>query len=376
MQNRNKEKEQEKNKVNQSDIASILYSSGTTGRIKGVALTHRNWIAAVAAGLALQLVRKTPPIHLCTVPLFHMYGFVFCLRLVALGETMVIFGGGGRFDLGTLCRTIEKFAVTHVAVAPPVVVALVGESNELDSYNLSSLEAIVSGGAPVRKSVIQKLRKRLPNAMLVQAYGLTETMGRIFSTVGPTECEVEGATGKLLPNCEAKIVDPETGAALPPSRTGELWVKGPVIMKGYVDDEEATAATLDSDGWLKTGDLCYINKEGYLFFVDRLKELIKYKGYQVAPAELENLLQSHPDIVEAAVVPFPDEEAGQIPMAFVVKGSGSDVSESQIMEIIAKQVAPYKRIRRVMFVDSLPKNATGKVLRKELITKAISFSKL
>ncbi|GLT30140.1 hypothetical protein SLA2020_049580 [Shorea laevis] len=376
MENGDGAKEAEGIEVSQSDVATILYSSGTTGRVKGVELTHRNWIATAASNLALRPVRETPPIHLCTVPLFHVYGFAYCVRAVAMGETVVIAGGGRRFGLGTMCGTIEEFRVSHVVVAPPVIVAMVRDGGVMDGYDLSSLEAIGCGGAPLRKGVIQKLRGRLPNVMLAQAYGLTETVGRVFSTMGRTECEVEGATGKLMPNCQAKIVDPETGAALPPSMVGELWLKGAHIMKGYIDDEEATMATLDSEGWFRTGDLCYIDKEGFLFFVDRIKELIKYKGYQVAPAELEHLLQSHPDVVEAAVVPFPDEESGQVPMAFVVKQSGSSICESQIKDFVAKQVAPYKTIRRLMFLDSLPKNATGKVLRKELIKMANAISKL
>lgn len=206
----------------------------------------------------------------------------------------------------------------------------------------------------------------------MKGYGLTETTARIFGTVGPKECQVVGATGKLLSNCQAKIVDPESRIPQPPSTPGELWVRGPFIMKGYVGDEEATAAILDSDGWLRTGDLCYIDDEGFLFFVDRIKEMIKYNGYQIAPAELEHLLQSHPDIVDAAVVPFPDEQAGQIPIAFVVRKRWSIIDESQIQDFIAQQVAPYKRIRQVTFVDSLPKNAPGKVLRKELIKLAHS----
>lgn len=140
----------------------------------------------------------------------------------------------------------------------------------------------------------------------------------------------------------------------------------------YVDNEEATVGTLDSDGWLRTGDLCYINNEGFLFFVDRIKELIKYKGYQVAPAELEHLLNSHPDVVESAVVPLSDEEAGQVPVAFVVRQSGSNIDESKLKHFVAQQVSPYKRIRRIMFIDSLPKNASGKVMRKELVIKLSS----
>ncbi|KAK3223592.1 hypothetical protein Dsin_010617 [Dipteronia sinensis] len=171
---------------------------------------------------------------------------------------------------------------------------------------------------------------------------------------------------------EAIIVDPETSIPQPPTKPGEIWLRGSFIMKGYVGDEEATAAILDREGWLRTGDLGYIDREGFLFYVDRIKELIKYKGYQVAPAELEHQLHSHPDIVDAAVVPYPDERVGQVPVAFVVRKHGSTIDESEIKEFIAKQVAPYKKIRRVIFISSIPRNSPGKVLRKDLIKLALS----
>ncbi|KAG8475507.1 hypothetical protein CXB51_032269 [Gossypium anomalum] len=358
--------------VNQSDVATILYSSGTTGGIKGVALTHRNLTAVIAGGM--RPVRSFPTVVLCTVPLFHVYGLVLSLRSMVSGDCMVITGGSLSFDLRKMYGVISEYRVSHLALAPPLIVKMVNDTAIMDGYDLSSLEAILCGGAHLSKSMIQRLRKRLPKVKLAQAYGLTETTGRVFSTMVPDETQVEGATGKLMPNCEAKIVDPETGAALPPAKLGELWVRGPLVMKGYVDNEEATVGTLDSDGWLRTGDLCYINNEGFLFFVDRIKELIKYKGYQVAPAELEHLLNSHPDVVESAVVPFSDEEAGQVPVAFVVRQSGSNIDESKLKHFVAQQacVSPYKRIRRIMFIDSLPKNASGKVMRKELVIKLSS----
>ncbi|OMP00215.1 AMP-dependent synthetase/ligase [Corchorus olitorius] len=338
METQSENKEQEVIKVNQSDVATILYSSGTTGKVKGVAQSHRNWTASIASGYSKRPVGKPPTVAFCTVPLFHAYGMSYTLRFLATGDCVVIVGGGGRFDLRKMCGVIEDYRVSHMALAPPTIVTMVRHGEVMNGYDLSSLEGISCGGAHLSKSMIERFRKRLPKAQLFQAYGLTETTGRVFATLSPEESRVEGATGKLMANCEAKIVDPETGAALPPCKPGELWVRGAFVMKGYVDNEEATAATLDSEGWLKTGDLCYINNEGFLFFVDRIKELIKYKGYQVAPAELEHLLNSHPDVVESAVVPFPDEEAGQVPAAFVVRQSGSNISESEIKEFVARQV--------------------------------------
>ncbi|PON82803.1 2,3-dihydroxybenzoate-AMP ligase [Trema orientale] len=345
--------------VGQSDTATILYSSGTTGRVKGVELTHRNWISVVAGVNAVRQAGSPPAVALCAVPYFHVYGFGYCVRALGQGDTLVTMGEG-RFDLSRMLRTIEELRVSHVALAPPAAVAIVKNGTATDGYDLSSLQVVGCGGAPLPRT----------------AYGLTESTGRVFGTVGLKESRVEGAVGKLMPNFKAKIVDPETGTGigLPPLMPGELWLKGPFVMKGYVGDNEATAAVMDSEGWLKTGDLCYIDSEGYLFIVDRLKELIKYKGYQVAPAELEHLLQSLPDILDAAVAPYPDEEAGQLPMAFVVKRPGSVVYESQIKDFIAEKVAPYKRIRKLKFIDAIPRNAQGKVLRRELIKLALSPS--
>ncbi|EEF47518.1 4-coumarate--CoA ligase-like 9 [Ricinus communis] len=365
-----REPEPVKPRIYQSDPAAILYSSGTTGRVKGVILTHRNFTYVAAAGHAVRAPRQTPPVSFCVVPYFHVYGLSYFIRTLTVGETLVSMG---RFDMKMMLKAIQDFRITHMALAPPVVVAMAkGNNGMVDGYDLSSLEVVGCGGAPLRESVVQQFRKKFPNVILGQAYGLTESTARVFGTLGSEEGQVMGATGKLMSNCEAKIVHPETGTHLPPGSPGEIWVRGPSIMKGYVNDEAATAATLDSEGWLRTGDLCYIDNEGFLFFVDRIKELIKYKGYQVAPAELEHLLHSHPDIAEAAVIPYPDAEAGQVPMAFVVRQSGSTIDESQIKDFIAKQVAPYKRIRRVIFIDSLPKNAGGKVLRKDLIRFALS----
>ncbi|KAK1419972.1 hypothetical protein QVD17_29442 [Tagetes erecta] len=357
--------------VMQSDVAAILYSSGTTGKIKGVKLTHGNLIATIAGAMAGREARSSPAVYLCTVPYFHVYGFILCIRMLAFGDSFVSMG---RFDMRSMLRSIEEFSVTHLPLAPPVVVALVNDSNEhlVNGTNWSSVEMVFSGGAPLTVAVIDKFKKRFPNVSLVQAYGLTETTGGISRIAGPYESTIVGTVGRLIAHCEAKIVDPNTGAGLPPMKRGELWVRGPFVMKGYVDDKEVIDTMVDSDGWLRTGDLCYFDNEGFLFVVDRLKELIKYKGYQVPPAELEHILQSHPDIVEAAVIPYPDEAAGEVPMGFVVRRKGSTINETQVKDYVAKQVAPYKRLRRVCFIESIPKNAPGKVLRKELIKMALS----
>ncbi|CAL1358338.1 unnamed protein product [Linum trigynum] len=349
----------------QSDVAAILYSSGTTGRIKGVMLTHRNLIGVVALCRSSAVAageRASPPVLLYTVPLFHVFGFIYSLKSVALMETVVMMP---RFGLDGMLKAVEEFGVTDVAMAPPVVVAMV-KSGSSERYDLSSLKSLVVGAAPLGKDVIAAFKAKFPTVELAQGYGLTELTGPVSRVLGPEESKKWGSVGRLYGLLEAKIVDPETQEVLPPGKQGELWVKGPTTFKGYVGDPEGTIENMIINGWLRTGDLCYFDDQGFLYVVDRLKELIKYNGYQVAPAELEQLLQSHPGVADAAVIPYPDEEAGQLPFACVVRRPGCILDERSVMEFVAKHVAPYKKIRRVAFVNSIPKSPAGKILRKDL----------
>ncbi|CAH1423213.1 unnamed protein product [Lactuca virosa] len=359
--------------VKQSDTAGILYSSGTTGRIKGVELTHRNFIAITSAAHNNRFMKdgNAPhehPVSLFPLPLFHVFGFFMLIRAASFGETLVLME---RFDFENMLKAVEKYKVTYMPVSPPLVVAM-AKSDLVPKYDLSSLLLIGCGGAPLGKEVAKSFSARFPNVDVVQGYGMTETGGGVTGMNGPDECEHHGSAGRLSPNVEAKIVDPETGEALSPMQQGELWLRGPMVMKGYVRNKEASAATLDSEGWLKTGDLCYFDSDGFLYIADRLKELIKYKAYQVAPAELERYLQAIPEVADAAVIPYPDEEAGEIPMAYIVRRPGSKINEAQIMEIIAKQVSPYKKIRKVAFINTIPKTPAGKILRRELVKHALS----
>lgn len=366
--------------VKQSDTAAVLYSSGTTGRVKAVAVTHRNLIALICAHSenretvaadAIKAGEEPPPpaVTLVPLPLFHVFGFMMILRSVSMGETAVLME---RFDFGAALRAIERYRVTLLPAAPPLLVAMV-KSEEAHRRDLSSLLVIGVGGAPLGREVAERFAAVFPDVQIVQGYGLTESSGSVASTVGPEESMAYGSVGKLASHLQAKIVDPSTGEAVGPGQRGELWIRGPVVMKGYVGDDKATAETVDSEGWLKTGDLCYFNEDGFLYIVDRLKELIKYKGYQVPPAELEHILQSHPGIADAAVIPYPDEDVGQLPMAFIVRQPGSNLTEQQVMDYVAKQVAPYKKVRRVTFVTSIPKSPAGKILRRELVQQAVSM---
>lgn len=353
--------------VRQSDPAAILYSSGTTGRVKGVLLTHRNLTAVID--------RNRDPIpdlqhivSLFSLPLFHVFGFFMLINSAAVGETVVLME---RFNFETMLRSVERHGINFMPVSPPLIVALV-KSELTEKYNLRSLRRLGCGGAPLGKEVVEIFKKKFPNTEIVLGYGLTECAGEAAETQGPDEATRHASVGRIAENTEAKIVDPVTGKAMTPGHRGELWLRGPSIMKGYVGDDKATAETLDSEGWLKTGDLCYFDSDGFLYVVDRLKELIKYKAYQVPPAELENLLQTHSEIADAAVIPYPDEEAGQIPMAYVVRKHGSNLTEVEVMDFVAQQVAPYKKIRRVAFLNSIPKSAAGKILRKQLVNDAVA----
>ncbi|KAM0949767.1 putative AMP-dependent synthetase/ligase, AMP-binding, AMP-binding enzyme domain, ANL [Dioscorea sansibarensis] len=321
--------------ISQDDPATLLYSSGTTGMSKGVISTHRSLISMVAIILSRFKLNETagPQTFICTVPMFHIYGLAgFAIGRLASGSTVVILS---KFEMGAMLSAINKYNVTYLPLVPPILVAMLAASKPLP---LGPLRRVFSGGAPLGKEVIEGFRKRYPMIEILQSYGLTESTAMGASTDSSEESRRYGTAGLLSRNTEAKIVDPNSGVPLPPNGVGELWLRGPYIMKGYFKNEEATRGTLDPEGWLKTGDLCYINEDGYLFIVDRLKELIKYKAYQVAPAELEALLLTHPDITDAAVIPFPDKEVGQVPMAYIVRRTGSELSEATVMEFVAKQI--------------------------------------
>ncbi|KAK6939259.1 AMP-binding enzyme, C-terminal domain [Dillenia turbinata] len=356
-------------RVNQDDTATLLYSSGTTGASKGVVSSHKNIIAMVQ-NISRRFSEPNQR-FICTVPMFHIYGLAgFATGLLASGTTIIVLS---KFEMDEMLSAIVKYRATHLPLVPPIMVGMVNNADRIKlHYDLGSLRAVFCSGAPLSREVIEGFLEKYPSLTILQGYGLTETAGAGSSTDSLEESRRYGTAGLLSPSTEAKIVDPETGMALSVNLPGELWLRGLTIMKGYFGNVEATATTLDSEGWLKTGDLCYIDDDGFIFVVDRLKELIKYKGYQVAPAELEALLLSHPEIADAAVIPFPDEEAGQVPMAYVVRKGGSSLAEAAVMDFVATQVAPFKRVRRVSFVTSIPKNPSGKILRKDLIKLAAS----
>lgn len=355
-----------------SHLAALPYSSGTTGNPKGVMLTHRNLVANVAQIRPLHGMVADDTV-LAVLPFFHIYGMTVLLNAALHARAKLVIMPN--FDLGDFLGNIQNHACTIAFIAPPVAVAL-AKHPLIDEYDLSSLNVVMSGAAPLDADLGHAVAERL-RCRVVQGYGMSELSPVSHITPfdgGQHEMNMVAplsSVGWTVSNAASKIVDPETGDEIDPpteglSETGELWFKGPNVMAGYLGNEEATGETIDDQGWLHTGDLAQVDADGCVYIVDRLKELIKYKGYQVPPAELEAVLLSHPDIADAAVVGVPDAEGEEVPKAFVVKRSGAELTEQQVIDFVAGEVAPYKKVRQVAFIDAVPKSASGKILRKDL----------
>jgi acyl-CoA synthetase (AMP-forming)/AMP-acid ligase II len=349
--------------VDPDDVVALPYSSGTTGGAKGVMLTHRNLVANLAQSLGASPVRQDETM-IAVLPFFHIYGMQVLMNAgLRVGATVVTMP---RFDLAQFLDAHQRYSATRSFVAPPIVLAL-AKHPMVDSYDMSSVQMIISGAAPMSADLAQEAARRL-NCEVVQGYGMTEMSPVSHHT--PAGWFVPGSVGVNLPNTEARIVDPVTAEDLPDGVDGEVWIRGPQVMKGYLNNEKATAETLDPDGWLHTGDIGHFEPSGHLFVVDRLKELIKVSGFQVPPAELEALLLTHPAVADAAVVGIADEESGEVPAAFVVLRTGADADEAGILDFVAGRVAGYKRIRRLTFVEAIPKSAAGKILRRVLKSRS------
>ncbi|XP_057787558.1 4-coumarate--CoA ligase CCL1-like [Salvia miltiorrhiza] len=354
--------------IHADDTVALPFSSGTTGLPKGVMLSHKNLVACVSQ----QVDGENPAVHidredrmLCVLPLFHVYSMISvmlcCLRV---GAAVVIMP---KFEISELMELIEKYRVTIAPFVPPILLAI-AKSPAAAKFDFSSVRRVVCGAAPMDRELELALKAKLPNAVIGQGYGMTEA-GVLSMSLGFAKRPLKfkaGSCGTVIRNARMKIVDPSSVASLPRNQTGEICIKGDAVMKGYYNDPEATRRTIDEEGWLHTGDLGFVDDDEEVYIVDRLKELIKYKGFHIAPAELEALLVAHPSISEAAVVPMADEAAGEVPVAFVVRANAAYITELEIKRYIANQVAPYKRINRVFFTDTIPKAPTGKILRKDL----------
>lgn len=345
--------------VDTATVPVVLpYSSGTTGRSKGVILSHDNLTANIEQCKHV-LDYGTDDVALAILPFFHIYGMQVLMNgLLANGVTIVTMP---RFDLEEALTNIQKHEVTWFFAVPPIVLAL-AKHPLVDQFNTDSLQVVFSGAAPLSGELGDEAAARL-GCSVIQGYGMTELSPVSHATI-PGQGKA-GSSGITVSNTECRIVDLE-GNDLGIDEDGELWVRGPQVMKGYLNNEEATAETIDADGWLHTGDVAHFDADGHIYVVDRIKELIKYNGFQVPPAELEGLLLTHPAIADAAVIGIPDDECGELPKAFVTLLPGQEASAEDIQEFVAGQVATYKQIRLVEFIDQVPKSAAGKILRREL----------
>lgn len=336
----------------------LPYSSGTTGLPKGVRLSHRNLVMNIdqtASGADFRQGETAAAF----LPFFHIYGMNVLMNMhLACGGVLVTMP---RFDLELFLRICQDHKSRRMWIVPPVALAL-AKHPMIDEFDLSSIDQVFSGAAPMGAELSDAVAARLKCEML-QGFGMTE-LGPV-SHVTPLDGPRSGSSGLALPNTLCRIVDPETGADLPAGAEGEMWIKGPQVMIGYHNNDAATKATLTEDGWLKTGDVSVIDEDGYMFIVDRLKELIKYKGFQVAPAELEATLVSHAGIQDAAVIGKPDDEAGEVPIAFVVAADPAP-SEDEVKAFIAQTLSHYKQLHKVHFVAEIPKSPSGKILRRVL----------
>jgi acyl-CoA synthetase (AMP-forming)/AMP-acid ligase II len=345
------------------DAVALPYSSGTTGLSKGVMLTHRNIVANTLQTCASVDALTAEDTLVGVLPFFHIYGLVAVLQpAFHLGATLVVLP---RFDLEMFLETLQTHRVSVASIVPPIVLAL-AKHPVVDRYDLSALKLIMSGAAPLGADLAEACARRL-GCTVIQGYGLTETSPVTHVCPSAPGRVRAGSVGVPVPNTECRILDLTTGAELGPDRDGEICIRGPQVMKGYLNNPEATRQMIDADGWLHTGDVGRVDADGYFYVVDRVKELIKYKGLPVAPAELEALLLTHPAVADTAVVPAPDAEAGEVPKAFVVlKG---EATPDELIAYVAGRVSPHKKIRRVEVVDAIPKSAAGKILRRVLVER-------
>ncbi len=343
------------------DLLVLPYSSGTSGPSKGVMLTHRNMVAQLCQAEAMIPADANARVA-GVAPFFHILGLALVLLFwLKRGGTIVALP---RFDLEQFLQCVQTYRINQASLVPPIMLAL-AKHPMVDRYDLSSVERLMCGAAPLSGEIEQACAERL-GCSVGQGWGMTEISGAGCTArlAGPRQAP-RGSSGELWPNIEARIVDIATGADLGAGHPGELLIRGPNVMKGYLNRSDADADTLLADGWMRTGDIALFDPDGHMYIVDRVKELIKYNAYQIAPAELEAVLNSHPAVAEAAVIPSLDPEHGEVPKAFVVLRS--EATPAELMEFVAGRVAPFKKVRKLVIVDQIPKSPAGKLLRRFLV---------
>ncbi|XP_066250329.1 luciferin 4-monooxygenase-like [Euwallacea similis] len=341
-------------------VALIMNSSGTTGLPKGVALSHQCLNVRIAQAKENFSNITTSENFLGLMPFYHSFGNLLAFSILLNGKTLVVLK---RFDEDVFLKTIQEYKIKYLSVSPPVVLFL-AKSDKVLKYDLSCVKSVRSGAAHLSKDLEEALASRLKGVITSQGYGLTE-MTLVVTSV-PLDKPRPGSCGKLMSFISGKVRDPQTGRSLGPNEVGEFCWKGATLMMGYYKNEQATKECFTSDGWLRSGDLGYYDEDEYFYIVDRMKEIIKYKGFQVSPAELEAILINHPKISDAAVIGLPNKLCGELPLAFVVK-EREDLSEVEVQEYVKGLLSPHKHLRGgVIFVESIPRNPTGKIVRREL----------
>ena len=349
--------------VDPDDLVVLPYSSGTTGLSKGVMLSHKNLVANIQQ-TRVPMDMTANESFIAVLPFFHIYGMQVLMNCgLRSGATIITMP---RFDPVQFLELNAQHGCTRAFVAPPIVVFL-AKHPAVDGYDLSSLDTVFSGAAPLSAELAVEAGERLA-CEVVQGYGMTE-LSPVTHLTPPGQFKA-GSVGVTTPNTECMIVDPVSGESVGVGARGELWIRGPQVMRGYLNNPTATAETITDDGWLRTGDVAEIDDDGHVYVVDRLKELIKYKGFQVPPAELEALLLTHPAVADAAVIGLPDDEAGELPVGYVVLKDGAGATEADIKAFIAEEVATYKQLHRITVMDEIPKSASGKILRRVLRDQA------
>lgn len=337
----------------------LPYSSGTTGLPKGVMLSHTNLVANIEQ-CKHAIIYKDNEVALAALPFFHIYGMQVLMNgLLANGVATITMP---RFDMVEALQAVQELKITRFFAVPPIVLGL-ANAPIVDDYDTSSIRQVFSGAAPLGAELAAAAAARL-GCEVVQGFGMTELSPVSHST--PEGDYRPGTSGVTVSNTESRIVDPDTGEDQPVGERGEVWVRGPQVMLGYLNNPTATAETIDADGWLHTGDIGIIDEHAHMSIVDRMKELIKFKGFQVAPAELEALLITHPKIADVAVIGVPDDEAGEIPKAFVTTPAGETITLEEIQALVSENLVSYKQIREFAVIEAIPKSASGKILRKDL----------